>query len=120
MSNPAQENAISISSPVYGPVRQSDIMYPGQHLRECPDSELGLKCQEVCLDEFITCINECGSETEDGFQNDARPPTPSNDLFVSAISIILKTISSVRVTAREKILIANMHVHVVTDVPMVV
>ena len=81
MSNSALENAVSINSHVSEPIvwpeyRISRGEYSPE-LFECPDAELGMRCRDVCLDEFIACINDCGSETEERFQNDALPPTLS-------------------------------------------
>ena len=80
MPNSALENAVSINSHVSEPILWSEYRISrGEYasLVECPDAELGTRCRDVCLDEFIACINDCGSETEERFQNDAIPPTLS-------------------------------------------
>ena len=61
MSNSALENVISINGFVNEAVFRSDRNYA------CPDAELGARCREVCLDEFVACITDCGSEIEEGF-----------------------------------------------------
>ena len=66
MSNSALENVISINDFVNeAQLRSNRISSSGSF--ECPDAELGTKCREVCLDEFIACIADCGSEVEGGF-----------------------------------------------------
>ena len=66
MSNSALENVISINDFVNeAALRSNRISSSGPY--ECADAELGTKCREVCLDEFIACITDCGSETEEGF-----------------------------------------------------
>ena len=125
MPNSALENAVSINSHVSEPIvwpeyRISRGEYSPE-LFECPDAELGMRCRDVCLDEFIACINDCGSETEERF-HDALLPTPDSQITREhhRVSINLKTNVSVRVTVRGKIRIANMVVRVVVDALMVV
>ena len=66
MSNSALENVISINDFVNeAALRPNWISSSGPN--ECPDAELGTKCREVCLDEFIACITDCGSETKESF-----------------------------------------------------
>ena len=129
MSNSALENVISINDFVNEAALRSNRILPSGPF-ECPDAELGTKCREVCLDEFIACITDCGSEIEEGFHielwkmEQLRTFTPPiHGLKRGAaerhrVSVNLKTLLSVPVTVRERILIANMHVHVAVDVPM--
>ena len=66
MSNSALENVISINDFVTeAQLRSNRISSPGPF--QCPDAELGTRCREVCLDEFIACIADCGSEVEGSF-----------------------------------------------------
>ena len=137
MSNSALENVMSNNFVNEAQIRSNRI--PSSGLFECPDAELGARCREVCLDEFIACITDCGSEVEGGFHIEfwanKRPSVRSSMVqtrfgLQSAIdwtpelwtperhrlNVNLKTLLSVRVTVREKILIVNMHVHVAVDV----
>ena len=66
MSNSALENVISINDFVNEAALRSNRILPSGPF-ECPDAELGTKCREVCLDEFIACITDCGSEIEESF-----------------------------------------------------
>ena len=120
MSNSALENVISINDFVNeAALRSNRISSSGPY--ECADAELGTKCREVCLDEFIACITDCGSETEESFHIESKNMvhvTWTNYRPSLRVSVYLKTLLSVRVTVPEKIPIANMHVHVAVDVPM--
>ena len=121
MSNSALENVISINDFVNeAQLRSNRTLSSGPF--ECPDAELGTRCREVCLDEFIACITDCGSEVEGGFHIEFGPLIHGPDSLCTPErhqhSVNLKPLLSVRVTVQEKILIANMHVHVAVDVRM--
>ena len=117
MANSALENVISINDFVNKAIPQSNWISSSGPF-ECPDAELGTKCREICLDQFIACITDCGSETEEGFQIESTISPLIHDPERHRLGVNLKTLLSVRVTVREKIPIANMHVHVAVDVPM--
>jgi len=71
MSNSALENVISINDFVNEAQLRSNLISSSGPF-ECPDAELGTRCREVCLDEFIACITDCGSEVEGGFHIEFR------------------------------------------------
>ena len=131
MLNSALENVISINDFVNEAALRSNRIFPSGPF-ECPDAELGTKCREVCLDEFIACITDCGSEVEESFHielwnmEQLRTFTPpihgpwskTRRCRAPSSQRQFKTLLSVPVTVRERILIANMHVHAAVDVPM--
>ena len=119
MSNSALENVISINDFVNEAALRSNRILPSGPF-ECPDAELGTKCREVCLDEFIACITDwqsviaylklrkvfilsLGTRTNYGA---SLRPSMDHSLKHGAVerhrvSVNLKTLPSVRVTVRE-------------------
>lgn len=89
MSNSALENVISINDFV-NEAQLWSYRISSSGPFECPDAELGTRCREGCLDQFIACITDCGSEVEGGFHIEFwanNGPSVRSSMFQSAIRL---------------------------------